>query len=191
LIAPAAYQYPNLLFNNSTQIVGQEDSLTSQMIKVGLQPMISLTTFVYHFKSATVGIARKTTGLLKNQTTGIDIRESLLHYHPELSSDKNFKQGYQYLDKLDNFVHPVEYYPSLKTIQFVNRGKNGETIQQCDFLTQTSSSSSSSSSSSNIPLDSKKLSGEFQYYCNKGVVIAFATSGIAYTHSPICLFVFI
>jgi hypothetical protein len=61
-----AHSYPNLLFNPSNQIIGQEDDFISK----GVAPKISLGAFVFHFKSQTVKMSRNS----KNEDTRGDMR---------------------------------------------------------------------------------------------------------------------
>jgi hypothetical protein len=56
-IQKAAADYPQLLFNPSDIMVGQEDRLVEAMRKHDLVPKISLLSFFYHFKSYTVRAA--------------------------------------------------------------------------------------------------------------------------------------
>ena len=73
-IQPAAYDHPYILFDPSGLIIGQEDKLIANMVKLNILPKISIGAFVYHFKSVTVKMTRNK----KNE----DGREDLSKYHP-------------------------------------------------------------------------------------------------------------
>ena len=85
LIRPAAHWYPTQLFDNTTLIVGQENLLAQRLETLHMIPMISVKAFCYHYKSATVGIAKQINPLPLNGLKGssVDNRENLDFYHPE------------------------------------------------------------------------------------------------------------
>ena len=85
LIRPAAHWYPAQLFDNTTLIVGQENLLAQRLETLSMIPMISVKAFCYHYKSATVGIAKQINPLPLNglKGSGVDSRENLDLYHPE------------------------------------------------------------------------------------------------------------
>ena len=91
LIRPAAHWYPTQLFDNTTLIVGQENLLAQRLETLHMIPMISIKAFCYHYKSATVGIAKHINPLPLNHTKGssVDNRENLDLYHPENLADSN------------------------------------------------------------------------------------------------------
>lgn len=86
----ASFQYPYLLFDNTSIIVGQEDSFVKQMKSFELLPYISLNTFCYHYKSVTIS-----SGLNKKRPLSMkidkkqDIRENLEIYHATNSTSSN------------------------------------------------------------------------------------------------------
>lgn len=56
-IAPVAASFPRALFDPKMVMVGQEDWLSDRLNKLNIMPKISLSVFIFHFKSVTVKAA--------------------------------------------------------------------------------------------------------------------------------------
>ena len=121
LIKIAAFNHPYELFDTSTEIVGQEDLLVIEMSKFDLYPVVSLSSFCYHFKSATVSLAQKSRRIrvLNNR----DVRENLSLYHPHYYKPNHVQQriptdfsAYPFRALLIRFQEPIQFYPSFKEV---------------------------------------------------------------------------
>ena len=78
-IAPAAYSEDEL-FDPTDVMVEQENKLVVKMDMLNMVPVISLHSFIFHFKSVTVAVANFTRD--KNET-----RNDLSFYHPQKSAN--------------------------------------------------------------------------------------------------------
>jgi hypothetical protein len=76
-------QNPLQLFDPGNVMVGQENSLTTQLIKIGLPPRICIHAFIYHSKSATVKVSGYDVAKGSNQ---VESRNNLTFYHKNVTS---------------------------------------------------------------------------------------------------------
>lgn len=90
-ILSVAYNDPYELFDSKMKMVGQENWLSNNLEILNMTPVVSLFSFVYHYKSITVASAAVSNiGPLRNYQVGnSDNRENISLYHPELLTTEN------------------------------------------------------------------------------------------------------
>lgn len=92
-ISRLAFHSPVAMFDTSSLMVGQEDSIAKRLqenqneLQELIGPVIAKFAFLYHFKSVTVSAAATDKKNMKYYIiNGRDSRDNLRKYHPELSS---------------------------------------------------------------------------------------------------------
>ena len=116
-IEPAAYSYPRLLFDDKLVMIDQEGDLVDRMILLKMPtPKVSLTTFIYHFKSVTVKNSGYVIGKETFDKSGKKIndleRNNLFHYHPEIVDNSTDNQQFANEQILNNLYKVLRESPS-------------------------------------------------------------------------------
>ena len=115
-IKEAAYDYPRLLFDDKLVMIHQEGDLVDRMTLLNMRiPKVSLTTFIYHFKSVTVKNSGYIVGKVNfDKKTGRKVddleRNQLFHYHPEIVN--NTANVLENVNVLNNLYKTLRESPS-------------------------------------------------------------------------------